>query len=132
MYQINIENLYRTINLKSAETSLTWVASLVESVVSVCPHLSSPWHLEEDASSASPSHPASSGPSPTLLSAAFSLSHVPALFPSPSLSAGVPAHDDLALSPGPGAVPEGHGHVHVHVPVEMDIHTSPAKSHAIY
>lgn len=98
--------------------SLTWVAGSEESVVSVCPHLSSPWRLEEDVASASPCHPASSGPSPTLLSAASSPSRAPALFPSPSPSAGAPSPGDLAPSPGPGAAPEGHAHVHA--PVEMN------------
>lgn len=100
--------------MKSTVVALTWVASLEESGVSVFPHLSSPWHLEEDVASVSLSHPASSGPFPTLLSAASAPSHAPALFPSPSPSVGAPSHGDLSPSLGPGAAPGGP----VHAPVQ--------------
>lgn len=99
-------------------------------MVSVCPRPSFPWGLEEDASSVSLSRPASSGPSPTLLSAASSPSRAPALFPSPSLSAGAPSHGDLSPSLCPGAAPEGRGHVHA--PVEVDMFSFLAKKHGIY
>lgn len=98
--------------------SLTWVAGWEESVVSVFPHPSSPWLLVEDASSASPSRLAWSCPSPILLFVASSLSHAPALSPSPSLSVGVPSRGDLSPSLCPGSAPEDH--VHVHAPDEVD------------
>lgn len=100
--------------------SLTWVADSEESVVSVCLRLSSPWRPEEDAASASLCHPASSGPSPTLLSAASSPSRAPALFPSPSPSAGAPSHGDLAPSPGLCAAPEGRDHVRAPVKINKN------------
>lgn len=79
---------------------------------------------------ASPSHPSSSGPSPTLLFAASSPSRAPALSPFPSLSAGAPSHGDLSPSLGLGAAPEGHGPVPA--PVEVDVFSLQAKKHAIY
>lgn len=88
-------------------------------MVSVCPLLSSPWCLEEDASSASPSRPSSCGPAPTLLFASSSPSLAPAPFPSPSLSAGAPSRGDLSPSLGPGDAPEGRDRVHA--PVKMDM-----------
>lgn len=87
-------------------------------MASICPRPSSPWHLEEAAFSAFPSHPASSGLFPTLLSAASSPFPVPALFPFPSLSAVAPSHGDLAPSLCLGAAPEGHDRVHA--PVEIN------------
>ncbi len=100
-------------------TSLTWEADWGESAVSVCPLLSSPSHLGEDASLACPSRPASYGPSPTLLSAVFSPFHVPALSPSPSLSAAAPSHGDLVPSLCLGAAHEGLGHAHAPVNIAM-------------
>lgn len=90
-------------------------------MVSVCPLPSSPGRPEEDASWASPCHLASTCLSPTLLSAASSLSRAHALFPSPSPSAGAPSHGDLAPSLCPGAAPGGlEGLVHVRAPVKMN------------
>lgn len=81
-------------------------------MLSVFLHLSSPWPLEEDVASASPSHPVSIGPSPILLSAASAPFPAPApsLFPSPVAAA--PSRGDLVPSLGPGAAPADHGHVH--------------------
>lgn len=82
-------------------------------MASVYPPLFSPWCLEGDASSASPSHPASFGPFPTPLFAAFSPSPAPALSP----SAGAPSPGDLFLSLGRGAALGGLAHVRA--PAEM-------------
>lgn len=95
----------------SGQNALTWVACSQESVVSVCLLLSSLWHLEEDVASASPSHLASSGPSPTPLSVASSPSRAPALFPSLSPSAVALSRGDPAPSLCHDASPEGRGHV---------------------
>lgn len=98
---------------------LTSEEGWLESVVSVCPHLSSPWCLEEDASLAFPSHLASSGPAPILLSAASSPSRAPFLSPAPFLAGASPSRDGLVPSLDHGSAPEGRDRVHA--PAEMGV-----------
>lgn len=88
-------------------------------MVSACLCPSSLWRLVEVAFLVFLSRPSLSGLSPTLLSAASSPSHAPALFPSPSLSVAAPSHGGLSPVLFPGAALEDP--VHVHAPVDKQV-----------